>query len=252
MDSFKEFIFFWTYGYAESIRNVVLNDSNGLVDIEMFFSQEGKDFLDKSLKPNKKTLLQDFISESIYVETDYFLKKDFDSTIQEVYEVLDSYNAIYNQFDQYRGHDYRHYIMKKLDKYVLNRLSNEVFTLLYQDRELLRAFNEHAANYVRTLLYQHHPNYLARDGVFLRYNSWPKWLIKGLFFRDKGRCAICCCDLTGLYFTGHKLAIDHIVPLANGGINDPTNLQILCQKCNSTKGARSSHTKFWVPLYWEN
>lgn len=29
---------------------------------------------------------------------------------------------------------------------------------------------------------------------------------------------------------------DHIVPLARGGLNHPTNLQPLCRRCNGTKG----------------
>lgn len=33
--------------------------------------------------------------------------------------------------------------------------------------------------------------------------------------------------------------IDHIVPLARGGTNHPTNIQPLCRRCNSSKGARN-------------
>lgn len=35
-----------------------------------------------------------------------------------------------------------------------------------------------------------------------------------------------------------KLSIDHIFPLSLGGTNDLRNLQLLCQRCNSRKGAR--------------
>ena len=114
----------------------------------------------------------------------------------------------------------------------------------------MRKFNESAAYYIRSLDLNNYSEFLERDGVVKRSEYWPKWLRDGLFFRDKGKCAICLEDLTGIYSTGKKLAIDHIVPLANGGINDPTNLQILCQRCNSSKGARSSNTKYWVALYW--
>ncbi len=33
--------------------------------------------------------------------------------------------------------------------------------------------------------------------------------------------------------------IDHIVPLARGGSNWPSNLQLLCQPCNDSKGAKT-------------
>lgn len=38
--------------------------------------------------------------------------------------------------------------------------------------------------------------------------------------------------------TTEQLSIDHVVPLVRGGTNDFDNLQLLCNKCNSAKGAR--------------
>ena len=250
MHGFKEFVFRWTYGYADSIRGIVLNDQQSLVSIQDFFFYEGRDFFQKALKPSKETLLHDFIKENIHCETDYALKKALDEVLPDVYEILDLYKANFICAHSYRGDDYRHYIMNKLKKYVLDQLSVEVFTLLFQDREFLRAFNQHAANYVKTLRHHEHPDFLKRDGVFIRNEYWSSWLRKGLFFRDKGRCAICSCDLTGLFSTGYELAIDHIIPLALGGINDPTNLQILCNSCNGKKGGSNIHASFKVPVYW--
>jgi 5-methylcytosine-specific restriction endonuclease McrA len=34
------------------------------------------------------------------------------------------------------------------------------------------------------------------------------------------------------------LTWDHIVPLAKGGLNELSNLQVLCRSCNAKKGAR--------------
>jgi len=42
-----------------------------------------------------------------------------------------------------------------------------------------------------------------------------------------------CCEEKDI----SKLEIDHIVPLARGGSNDETNLQVLCARCNSSKGS---------------
>ena len=35
------------------------------------------------------------------------------------------------------------------------------------------------------------------------------------------------------------LAVDHVVPFSKSGLTVPSNLQVLCQRCNSKKGAES-------------
>lgn len=48
--------------------------------------------------------------------------------------------------------------------------------------------------------------------------------------RDEHRCRRCPAT--------SGLTIDHIKPVSRGGTDDLTNLQTLCQPCNSSKGAR--------------
>ncbi len=38
--------------------------------------------------------------------------------------------------------------------------------------------------------------------------------------------------------TAKSLQVDHIIPLAQGGANDLSNLQTLCAKCNREKSAK--------------
>lgn len=47
-----------------------------------------------------------------------------------------------------------------------------------------------------------------------------------------------CCGYTG------QLAIDHIIPLINGGEHDVNNIQPLCRSCNSKKGTKTIDYRF--------
>lgn len=49
---------------------------------------------------------------------------------------------------------------------------------------------------------------------------------------QKSRCAACATDIS------QKYHVDHVMPLALGGSNDKSNLQLLCQSCNTSKGAK--------------
>jgi 5-methylcytosine-specific restriction enzyme A len=57
--------------------------------------------------------------------------------------------------------------------------------------------------------------------------NFPKEVREYVFQRDNYRCQSC--------EQSDKLAIDHIIPLAKGGSNDISNLQTLCNSCNSQK-----------------
>lgn len=47
------------------------------------------------------------------------------------------------------------------------------------------------------------------------------------------------CQVSGKkMFDGVGLQVDHIITIAKGGKTIPSNLQVLCSKCNSRKGAR--------------
>lgn len=48
--------------------------------------------------------------------------------------------------------------------------------------------------------------------------------------RDGAVCAWCG--------SKENLTIDHITPISGGGTNDLSNLQVLCQSCNSRKGSK--------------
>jgi 5-methylcytosine-specific restriction endonuclease McrA len=49
--------------------------------------------------------------------------------------------------------------------------------------------------------------------------------------KQKGKCAVCRDTLAARH-------VDHIIPLARGGFHERSNLQLLCQPCNSRKSAK--------------
>ncbi len=61
-------------------------------------------------------------------------------------------------------------------------------------------------------------------GAKLRYD---------ILTRDNYRCQKC-----GATQKEAPLEVDHKIPVSHGGSNHPSNLQILCRRCNIGKGAR--------------
>lgn len=59
--------------------------------------------------------------------------------------------------------------------------------------------------------------------------------IKRLYDLQRGKCANCGCSIKGGYH------IDHRVPVAKGGDNSPTNIELLCKQCNLKKAAKLPH-----------
>lgn len=62
--------------------------------------------------------------------------------------------------------------------------------------------------------------------------SFTRADVEALLKAQRGRCAYCRKPLDG----GHQ--VDHIVPLVLGGGSNPSNLQLVCRPCNSSKGAK--------------
>lgn len=55
-----------------------------------------------------------------------------------------------------------------------------------------------------------------------------------LYGRQEGRCEGC-----RFYFPYPNLTVDHIQPRSQGGTHHMSNLQLLCNACNSIKGTGS-------------
>lgn len=69
---------------------------------------------------------------------------------------------------------------------------------------------------------------------------WVK-LRETIIARDMGLCQPCKRKgkLTP-YRKGEGFAVDHITPKANGGTDDPANLELTCEPCHTTKTEREA------------
>ena len=125
---------------------------------------------------------------------------------------------------------------KKFDT-LAERICDEIFFILFSNRKLLHKFNENNAMSFSKFCFQQ--NQLTNKGKLKRQRI-PKWLQKAVFHRDKGRCSFCSTDLTKIINIESANNYDHIIPLDLFGINDPTNIQLLCKACNLDKLNRNT------------
>ena len=136
---------------------------------------------------------------------------------------------------------------------LLARLTEEIFFLLFMNRDFLRRFNESVASYVMQFkiknLSKDEKLLFTKDGV-LKRGRIPVWARRAVFFRDRGLCGYCHRDISGLVSIHSDKHYDHIVPLAKGGINDVTNLQLLCEKCNLRKKHRNTNTSKYYERWY--
>jgi hypothetical protein len=138
---------------------------------------------------------------------------------------------------------------------LLDRATAEVFFVLFQNRHALLLFNEMIAGLIERsdedrVLNSEFAPFFARSGV-LRRVAIPSWVQRAVFFRDRGICVLCAADLSGILAIGSEDNFDHVVALAAGGLNDVSNVQLLCRACNAKKSAgdaiTSNRYEAWYP-----
>jgi len=114
----------------------------------------------------------------------------------------------------------------------------EVFHVLFQNRSLLMIFNQMMADELEREVGIDPPeeqaSLFSRPGI-LKRTTIPKWVKRAVYFRDRGRCVLCDKDLSGMLNLDNQENYDHIVPLAKHGLNDISNIQLLCRECNQNE-----------------
>lgn len=121
---------------------------------------------------------------------------------------------------------------------LIQQTVKEVFHVLFQNRELMMIFNDMIASSLEShkdISPPQEQSYLfKKSGTLIRKNI-PKWVKRAVFFRDRGRCVLCDKDLSGTMSIENVKNYDHIVPLAKYGLNDVSNIQLLCKECNQVE-----------------
>lgn len=261
--------YFGTYYYANTVHNILDNTINNKMD----YLRNLNDWHEDS---EVELFLQPFSKFSVLHEFAYFVIASIvyesidDIALDEIVNSTSSQLWIDEALHHHgiHTHGFRHWLKEKsisldeteeehihnyhedlgltgqLDQ-LLTHLSNEVFYILFGNRLLLANLNEYISGVVKNIekadLDPEHVALLKKDGVPARVNI-PRWVRRAVFFRDRGMCAACNRDLSGLVTVEALEHFDHIIPLAKGGINDVTNIQLLCEKCNLSKGQKSLPT----------
>ena len=134
---------------------------------------------------------------------------------------------------------------------LIEQVALEVFHILFANRSVLFNFCQHAAGCILNMGPDLEPEKFNDKG-YLNRVSPPQWAKNAVYHRDKGMCVQCKIDLTKLINQRNDLNYDHIVPLAQGGMNDVTNLQLLCRECNAKKSDKlvtiNKHYESWYKM----
>jgi hypothetical protein len=259
MDSNRfENTFFNTYYYSNIINNILSGDVELIGFISNFFDASDYYFV----KPYQKdTAFHMFIHITV---NDFFIN-DMNEHDQEAFENQakhnDSLQRLYAEkvFEEFNvnfpfkdeGENRQDISMAEIEEYqeeimltgyiedCVDRITEQVFHLLFTNREMAFKFNYYVSNRILEVDMDEIDDelipYFSKVNKRLIRKSPPTWAKKAIYFRDRGRCCDCNKDLSGTLSLLNKDNFDHIIPLEQGGINDVSNLQLLCDNCNAAK-----------------
>lgn len=230
-----------------------------------------EDIIESVLKPKKESAVHHYLNffQNIEDEVDMMWKnadldKAYDYMVRTLKEVNLKPNLPEPDFancEQDYGHfdcdcneiviQWISYVSKNMN-HIDELIKHSAFQFIFQDRKFLHDFHMELANLIESemdYIKKMYPEYVTTKNR-LRRHPFPVWLKQAVFYRDKGTCTICRCDLTNLIRTQNTIHIDHIIPLELFGTNDASNMQLLCETCNTTKGARSTETSSINVPFW--
>ena len=250
LEKYNEYNFERTYVLAQDIRDYVFKGENYGVRLPNNFKL--------LLTPQKWSLLHQFVFDTIKEWNQEIIREcggekilndSYKKTLTVHYIKFLNENEYPNQEEYEDDRDYSTYLFNLIEGKCLRKITDEIFYLLFGDREFLMKFNELVASEISTLLVSEFPEILEKDGVLKRPNRWSTWVKNAVRNRDKEECVHCGKDLTATKKTTNQSEIDHIVSLNESGGNDVTNLQYSCKECNNDKSDTTHTSKLYIPYY---
>jgi len=234
------------------------------------------------LKPDKHTLLHSFCEKYLYyylMNEQWFLLDeicdDFDANsiiqyIKHTADILNEYKVVTRDYtheissfdEKYKEsgyeleHEFKELVREIYDEMLAcfdeieDAIIEATFYLLYDNKEFLFKFNSYLSRFTTNIYL---PNNCFDESNHIKRTQYiPEWLKRAVFYRDRGRCQHCGKDLSGQLTIAddRELQFDHIIPLENGGTNDATNFQLLCNRCNSEKGGQLCFPNYLYQMYW--
>lgn len=241
------------YRFADNTINAIRFPEAFGFDQEVlgdFFGYGEDSFYLRISKPQKNTLLHEFIHSVNYSGIEW------ETGHCDAVDLIETYTPmiagvgvdIPKWFTENQLSDYTHELDELLFE-VSRVFSEAAFHLLFSDRDFLFLFSNFIGDYVKKTKCTDNAT-MKKDGVVRRCSYLPQWLKNAVYHRDKGRCQICTEDLTKLIVPIGRLHFDHMLPLEESGTNDPTNFQLLCETCNTSKGKNSIVKKQLTYTFW--
>ena len=238
-----EYKFESIYWFADIIYQSVKSDVE-------FFNYNIDEFIQSATTFQKKSLLHIYAESTLYNYFNREFRKNGDcyeeDCIDEWRKIFSAYNVKLKycecDFDNVENDDcvYEWFSKNELCfKKLFKIISLEVVHILFANKNFLLEFNKLARKSFEEL-----PKELLSNKGTVRRTAIPTWVKKAVFYRDYGRCVFCNKDLTGIFSTMASSNYDHIIPLDKHGFNDICNIQLSCENCNKSKGAKDE-----IPIY---
>jgi len=268
----QEARFYETYYFCNVIRNILHDQFSFLRNLNDFYGDDAHFYL---LEPFEKYStfhrFIEFIVDEIYYENasnvDLEVRKKTYNNFSGIPAALEDikpdklpielaltfHQIEYDCFDSYLISNGKKFVMCDEDdiheymselrysgayEKLIDQTVKEIFHILFQNRALMLRFNDMVSSAIEIRVDDPVPEEIEhlfkRPGILER-KSIPKWVKRAVFYRDRGCCVLCDKDLSGMVNLQNLENYDHMVPLARHGLNDVSNIQLLCRECNQKK-----------------